>query len=105
MLGESSSDTWSKETLQWIFPFSQNDKKSSINNSQYANKYILFLTERIIGELRPLDISDRMEIIVDISKVMLKEEAKANVKQSLVEKEKEVSTFDVNFNQLLKAGT
>lgn len=48
-------------------------------------------------------ISDRMETIIEICKVISKEEARAKAEQSLEKLQKEVASFDVKFNQLLEA--
>lgn len=46
------------------------------------------MTKRKIGELRPLEISDRMETIAEISKVISKEEVRAKAKQILANLQK-----------------
>jgi len=67
-------------------------------------KYIHFLTKRSIGELRPLDIAYRMDVVVEISKVISKEEARAKAEQSLARLQKEVEYFYDKFNKILEAG-
>jgi len=50
--------------------------------------------------MRPIDITNRMDTVVGISKVISKEEARPKVEQSLTKLQKEMETFDDEFNKL-----
>lgn len=61
ILGRISSDTRQKKLYKEYSPALQSDNQTSINNSLYVKIYIQFLIERMIKELRPLDMLDRVD--------------------------------------------
>lgn len=54
-----------------------NTKEISIRSSQISQRFIHFLNERPAKELRTMDVVDKVSVVMDISKVVFKEEAKA----------------------------
>jgi len=72
-----------------------------IRNSQFSLKFIHFLKERPIEELRPIGIPDRVSVVEEISKVVLKEEARARAKKSLIRVQKGVASFNEEFDRII----
>lgn len=75
-----------------------NAKEEGKKNSKISKRFIRFVNEKPIEELRPIDIADRVSVVVDISKVVLKEEARVRSKQCLGVVQKEVASFNVEFD-------
>lgn len=73
-------------------------------NSQITKKFIWFFNERKINELRPIDMVDRVNSIMDISKVILKEEARVKTKECLEVVSKYVADFSDEFERVVLAG-
>jgi len=81
-----------------------NSKERSINNSQYALKFIHFLSEKPAEELRPMDIVDMTNTIVYIFKVISKEESQVKAKLSSIKLQRDVATFNGEFDRFRHAG-
>lgn len=84
--------------------FIMNAKEEGKNNSQISKRFIFFVSERPTEELRPIDVEDRVSVVMGISKVIFKEEARVRVEQCIRVLQKEVASLNVEFDRVVQDG-
>ena len=99
---------------KWEYITSMTEKKNIINdyeffilpakeegekNVQTTKIFIQYVNEKPLNELRVIDVVDWVSAIMEISKVVQKEEAKAKAEECLEIVLKDVATFDSEFEQ------
>lgn len=81
-----------------------NAKEEGENNSQIAKRFICFVNEIPTEEVRPVDIVDRVSVVIEISKSILREESRVRAEQCLGVAQKEVASFNVEFDRVVQVG-
>jgi len=84
--------------------FIMNAKEEGEENSQISKRLIHFVNERPTEELRAINVVDRVSVIMETSKVILKEEARVRAEQCLGVVQKEVASFNAKFNKVVQVG-
>lgn len=79
-------------------------KQDGEKNSQISKKFIQFVNERPLSELRPIGVVDGVSAIMELSKVFQKEEAKVKAKECLKMVHKYVNAFHAKFDARVKEG-
>jgi len=62
------------------------------------------VNERIVSELRPIDVLDNITAIMKISKVVETKEDRVKSKEYLHVVSKNVATFNTDFDKILREG-
>lgn len=75
-----------------------------IRNSYTTQGFIHFLNERQTKDFRLTNIENRVNVVMEISKEILKEEARAIVEQSLVKVQKDVASLNEEFYRIIQGG-
>jgi len=78
-------------------------KEEGENKSHICKRFIKFLNERLLSELRPIHVVDRVIAIMDISKVVQKEECRVKSKKYLEVVSKNVVAFNMEFDRIVRA--
>ena len=72
-------------------------KEDGVKNSQVAQKFIMFVNERKLSEMRPNDLVERVGSSMEITKMIRMEEARVKVEEFLGEVAGKVDVFNQEF--------
>jgi len=79
-------------------------KEDVIKNSHVVEKFIKFVNERPLSDLRPIYVVDRVGAIMQITKMIWKEEAILSAKEFLRVVEGKVDALNKGFEALIRVG-
>lgn len=74
-------------------------KEEGERNAHTTMRFIQYFNKKPLSELRTIDVVYRVSIIVEISKVVKKEDAEAKAEECIERVLKDVVGFDLDFQQ------
>lgn len=78
-------------------------KEEGENNSYISKRFTQFVNERMLSALRPIDVVDKVTIIMEISTVVQKEEVRVKAEEYLEVVLKNVDSFNTELNRIVRA--
>lgn len=73
-------------------------KYGSSKNARTIEKFIRYLIEKLVDDLREMDIIDRTGVVIEVSKMIQRRETRDRAKECVNDLEKLVATFYSSFD-------